>query len=178
MPLTPTMGQIMPLSFASPQNIPKGWRLCDGSLLSVAQNQALFSLLGTRYGGDGITTFGIPDLRGRAILGGTGEGVGPKAGSETVSLTEAQIPSHSHTLAASTTAGAGRAGPGTGKLFAVNTAGSPVTTIFGVAGSGEVPLADDTNVSVAGSGQPHTNMQPYLAINYVIAVSGVYPSRL
>jgi microcystin-dependent protein len=178
MPLDATIGQIMPLSFASPQNIPKGWHLCDGSLLPIAQNQALFSLLGNRFGGDGRVTFGLPDLRGRAILGGTGPGVGPKMGSETVSLTEAQIPSHSHTLAASTTVGSGRPGPGTGELYAVNTSGSPPIAIFGVAGSAEVPLADDTNITVAGNGSPHSNMQPYLAINYVIALTGVYPSRL
>jgi len=95
-----------------------------------------------------------------------------------VSLTEAQLPSHSHTLAASTTVGSGRPGPGTGELYAVNTSGSPPIANFGLAGSAEVPLADDTNITVAGNGLPHTNMQPFLAINYVIALTGVYPSRL
>lgn len=177
MPLDPTLGQIMPVAFAQPQNIPSGWLLCDGSVLPIAQNQALFSLLGVRFGGDGVKTFALPDLRGRAVLGGTAGGVGPKHGSETVTLIDAQLPAHNHTLVASNAAGSGRFQSPTDQIYGTNTVGSPAEAIFATAGSGEVALASGTNVAPTGGGGSHTNMQPYLAINYLIASKGVYPSR-
>jgi microcystin-dependent protein len=177
MPLDPVLGQIMPVSFNMPQNIPRGWHLCDGSLLPIGPNQALFSLLGTSFGGDGQTTFGLPDLRGRAVVG-QAAGVGAVQGTTTVTLTDQEMPSHNHVLAGSTTAGAGRSSSPANNLFGVNTLGSPAEQIFATAGSGDMPIASGTNVQPAGSSQPHNNMQPYLVVNYMIATSGIYPSRL
>ncbi|NPU63995.1 phage tail protein [Bradyrhizobium sp. 83012] len=179
MPLQPILGQIMP--FAGPQP-PKGWAFCNGALLAVQTNQALFSLLGTYYGGNGITTFALPDLRGRAILGSTGSAgqypAGMMSGSETVTLTPPQLPSHNHLLSARTDTGSGRGASPLNNLFATNTLPTDNPgLIFTVAGAGEVPLAPDTNVGSSGGGQAHNNMQPYLAISYVIALNGVYPSR-
>lgn len=174
MPLTPFVGQIMLAGFGL---VPRGWALCDGSLLSIRQNQALFSLIGTTYGGDGVNTFALPDLRGRAVLGSNLGTVpwGQVDGSETASVSVGQLPSHSHSLQASTTAGTGRGALPTGNLFAKNTA-SPIA-IFAPPGSGDVPLASGTNVLPDGGGVPHNNMQPYLVINYLIALNGVFPSR-
>jgi microcystin-dependent protein len=179
MPVEPILGQIMPFagSFA-----PRGWALCNGALLAIAPNQALFSLLGTSYGGNGVNNFALPDLRGRAILGSTGGGgnypAGMVSGVTTVTLTAAQIPAHSHFVQASTANGAGRGASPTNNLFATNTipADKP-KMIFANAGQGEVPLALSTNLTDTGGGLEHNNMQPYLVINYVIATQGIYPSR-
>ncbi|MGY3452706.1 phage tail protein [Bradyrhizobium sp. USDA 4353] len=179
MPLTPVLGQIMP--FAGNQ-APRGWAFCNGALLAIQPNQALFSLLGTYYGGNGVTTFALPDLRGRAILGSTGNGgqypAGMVSGETSVTLTVPQLPSHNHLMQASTTNGAGRVAAPTDKLFGTNTF-PPTDTklIFATAGVGEVPLATGTNITNTGGGQAHNNMQPYLVINYLIAMQGVYPSR-
>lgn len=177
MPAQPFLGQIMPVAF---DWAPKGWAQCNGALLAITQNQALFSLLGTTYGGDGRSTFGLPDLRGRAILGSTGSGgnypAGEISGQTTVLLTTQQIPAHNHTVNASTTAGAGRVGvTPAGHVFGANTA--PVRNIFLLAGSHETNLALGTNILPDGGNQPHNNMQPYLTINYVIATQGIFPSR-
>jgi len=174
MPSEPYVGQIMPAAFGV---VPNGWHLCDGSLLAISQYQALFSLFGTRFGGDGRSTFGLPDLRGRAILGAKdGNGVGVQNGTTTVTLTDSQQPRHNHLLQASTTQGSGRGASPAGRLFGVNTTPGG-ELVFGLAGSAEVPLASATNLSLAGNGQPHNNMQPYLAINYVVALNGIYPSH-
>lgn len=125
-------------------------------------------------GGDGIKTFNLPDLRGAAVIGGSSNGVA--SGAPAVTLTTAQIPQHNHTLSASTAAGAGRGSTPTNNFFGVAT-GSPPEMVFGLAGSAEVPLADSTNVGPSGGGQPHENMQPYMVINYLIALQGLYPSR-
>lgn len=175
MPLNPIIGQIMPVAFGS--IIPKGWRLCDGSLLGIAQNQALFSLIGLTYGGNGTTTFALPDLRGRAIFGIGEVPLGQVAGTTAVTLSDGQLPAHNHSFLASTTAGTGRGINPTGKVFGTNTQGTPVEMIFAGAGSGEVPLASGTNVTPTGGNQSHPNMQPYLATNYMIAISGVFPTR-
>jgi microcystin-dependent protein len=174
MPSEPYIGQIMPAAFGV---VPRGWHLCDGSLLNIGQYQALFALFGNRYGGDGKTTFGLPDLRGRAILGAkTGGDVGAQNGATAVTLTNQQQPKHNHMLQASTTEGTGRGASPAGRLFGVSTTvGGEL--IFALAGSGEVPLAIGANVAPAGDGQPHNNMQPYLAINYLVALEGIYPSK-
>ncbi|WP_245431274.1 phage tail protein, partial [Rhodoplanes roseus] len=114
----------MPAAFGL---VPRGWALCDGSLLSIQSNQALFALLGTTFGGDGRSTFGLPDLRGRAVLGSDLASVpwGQVAGTETVTVTVDQLPSHTHVVSASTTAGTGRGSAPNGNLFGINTA-SPV----------------------------------------------------
>ena len=179
MPFTPVLGQIMPFAGSQP---PRGWAFCNGQLLAIQTNQALFSLLGTFYGGNGVTTFALPDLRGRAILGSTG-GSGPYpagmvSGETTVTLTTAQMPTHNHLIQASSNDGAGRGASATSNIFATNTLppDNP-TRIFTTAGTGQVPLSLSTNIVDIGGGQAHNNMQPYLVISYLIAMQGVFPSR-
>ena len=144
---------------------PRGWAKCDGQLLPIAQYTALFSLIGTRYGGDGRTTFGLPDLRGRVSLHqGHGPGlsdhmVGAKGGDESVALTPAQLPVHSHTVA-------------TGRLELLHSKKD----------AGGIPTyIQDTSAAEAssnvGSNSPHPNMPPYLVMNWCIALEGVFPSR-
>jgi microcystin-dependent protein len=179
MPINPFLGQIMPFPGS---NVPKGWALCNGGLLSIQQNSALFSLIGTTYGGNGTTNFALPDLRGRAILGSSGTAgnypAGTESGTTTVGLSVGQLPAHNHFIQASTTAGAGRGSTPANHLFGVNT--EPTSNpkkIFLLAGSMETNLAPSTNILPDGGGQPHNNMQPYLVINYMIALTGIYPSR-
>lgn len=157
---------------------PRGWALCDGQLLAVSQNDALFSLLGTIYGGDGRTTFGLPDLRGRLPMHtGTGPGLSPrnmgsKIGSETVNLTSAnQVPSHNHDMRVSSAAGTQNT-PSGGFL-----ASSPGVRLFRPTPPVGIPLATDTVGSSPGGSQSHTNVMPYLCVNFIIALLGVYPSR-
>lgn len=163
---------------------PRGWAFCDGQLLPISQHQALFSILGTTYGGDGRTTFGLPDLRGRVpIHAGNGSGLsdrrlGQRGGSESVTLTEAEMPSHSHSLTA-TTDTATTATPSTStKLAKGNTSISRSdvkdSNIYAESTANPVNIAGATN---AGGGQSHSNMQPYLVINYIIALQGIFPSR-
>jgi microcystin-dependent protein len=177
MPLDPVLGQIMPFAGSV---IPRGWALCNGATLAIQNYQALFALIGTYYGGDGIRTFMLPDLRGRAILGSSGSGgqyaVGMVGGNTQVTLQTAQLPQHSHTMQASTTSGSGRFPiQPAGLVFGVNTEGTKY--IFGTAGSSEVALAPSTNIQNAGGNQAHNNMQPYLVISYLIALQGTFPSR-
>lgn len=154
---------------------PRGWALCDGQLLSVSQNDALFSLLGTIYGGDGRVTFGLPDVRGRIpIHAGTGPGLWPrrlgaKAGVENVTLTDSQLPPHTHTIHASTDP-ATTADPDDAFLAAGN-----ITRLYreGVADSAFAPTA----VTLAGGNGSHTNIQPFLCVHFIIALFGTYPSR-
>lgn len=179
MPVTPVLGQIMPFAGSQP---PRGWAFCNGALLAIQTNQALFSLLGTYYGGNGITTFALPDLRGRAILGSTGGSgqfpAGMVSGETTVTLTTAQMPTHNHSIQASSNDGAGRGASATNNVFATNKLppDNP-KLIFTTAGTNAVPLSLSTNIVDIGGGQPHNNMQPYLVINYLIALNGVFPSR-
>lgn len=170
---TPFVGEIMKFggNFA-----PRGWTLCDGQLLSVSSNDALFSLLGTIYGGDGRTTFGLPDLRGRVpVHPGSGPGlatirVGEKNGAHEVTLITNQIPSHSHAL--NVNAGGGNSANPAGNFISANSEG-----IKHHSGSSS-STADAASISnFVGGGQSHTNIQPYLAIHYCIALFGVYPSR-
>ncbi|EJN14836.1 microcystin-dependent protein [Bradyrhizobium sp. YR681] len=180
MPYQPVLGQIMPFAGAV---IPRGWALCNGALLAIQQNSALFSLLGTYYGGNGTTTFALPDLRGRAILGSSGGGgsypVGMVSGTNSVTLITSQLPAHNHLVQVSATAGAGRGNvPPNNNVFGTNSlpANNP-TMIFAVPGAGDTPLAVGTNLVNEGRGQAHNNLQPYLAISYLIAMQGTYPSR-
>lgn len=156
---------------------PQGWALCEGQLLPIQQNPALFSLLGTTYGGNGTTTFGLPDLRGRMPIGaGVGPGLTPrqlgeKNGAEAVTLTPAQIPAHTHTYNAlsgnrETTNPQGNfLGIAPGPWYAEMNAGDTL-----------LPMNGGT-VSPAGGSQAHTNMQPYLALNFIICLQGIYPPR-
>jgi microcystin-dependent protein len=157
--------------------VPRGWAVCNGALIAIQTNQALFSLIGTLYGGNGTTNFGLPDLRGRAILGASPNITpGTIGGEVNVTLTTAQLPAHNHLIQASTTQGSGRgAASPVGRLFGTNT--EPPRNIFLLAGSHEVPTAIGTNVLPDGGNQPHNNMQPYLTISYLIALQGIYPSR-
>lgn len=169
--MDPYIGQIMLFggTFA-----PRGWATCDGQLLSIQQNSALFSILGTTYGGDGKTTFALPDLRGRLPMHpGSGPGLssrklGQKSGHETQTLAVAQMPAHNHQVNAVTDAGA--AASPTGKLLA---AGS---NIYHRGNAGNTTMEDDM-LSPSGGGQPVDVTQPALCVQFVIALQGLYPSR-
>ena len=178
--MDPFIGQILMFggNFA-----PRGWALCDGQLLSISQYSALFSILGTTYGGNGITTFGLPDLRGRvAMHAGQGPGLtsrplGQKSGVENVTLNTTQLPAHNHS-------GTGTVQCTIGQPDESNPSGAvPATLNNGTEGYGETPngtmKADGVNLNIgnAGGSQPHTNMQPYQCVNYIIALEGIYPSR-
>jgi microcystin-dependent protein len=159
-----------------------GFAFCDGRLLSIAQNSALFALLGTTYGGNGTTTFALPDLRGRAPIGmGTGAGLTPRTigspgGSETVSLFGVNMPSHTHALNA-TTASTNNTTPGPGVLTgALNSSDGTFYTAPGQAGFTAVALNANA-LNQQGGNLPHNNIQPSLGINYIIALAGIFPSR-
>ncbi|MFQ5446960.1 MAG: phage tail protein [Saprospiraceae bacterium] len=153
---------------------PRGWAFCDGQLLAINSNQSLFSILGTTYGGDGRTTFGLPDLRGRApIHAGLGPGLsdyrlGNKGGQERVTLTAAQMPSHSHSL---------QAHSGYGDTANPNGTVSAKTTSPAYKSTPPNATMNTAAVAQSGGGQAHENRQPYIAIHYIIALQGVYPSR-
>jgi microcystin-dependent protein len=157
---------------------PKGWAMCNGQLLPINQNQALFSLLGTTYGGDGRTTFGLPDLQGRTpIHVGQGHTLGDKGGEQAHTLSIAELPTHTH-VASGSSAAADAAVP-TGNLLGVVD-----NTTFGNAYTGSggnqaiaslVPMSAQA-VDNAGGSQAHQNMQPYLTLNFCIALQGIFPS--
>jgi microcystin-dependent protein len=151
---------------------PAGYALCSGQLMQIAQNSALFNLIGTTYGGDGVQTFGLPDLRGRVpVHMGTGFVQGQRAGTETVTLLTSELPAHNHT-AGCTDGNANKASP-QGAIWATEPNG--ITAFY-------TELAADGTmngnlVGLAGSSLPHSNIQPFLAINFIIALFGVFPSR-
>ena len=151
---------------------PRGWAFCDGQLLPISQNQSLYSLLGTTYGGDGRTTFALPDLRGRTPTGfSQNAALGAKSGAETVTLTEAQMPSHSHDAVASSNEA--NSGDPTGNL--PSTAPEPVYATYAV-GASSVAMGSGM-ITNAGGGQAHNNMQPFQTVAYCIALQGIFPSR-
>ena len=174
----PYLGEIR--TFAGNFN-PRGWAFCRGQLIPIDQNDALYTLLGTTYGGDGQTTFGLPDLQGRVAIGqGTGGGlsartVGQKSGSESVTLNTSNLPAHSHTVTATTVDGTSgspaNALPATPALPSAFLYINPAAT-----GTTDAPPAA-TSITPAGGSQPHTNQMPFLVLNYIIALEGVYPSR-
>jgi microcystin-dependent protein len=146
-----------------------GWAFCDGSLLPISENETLFQLIGTTFGGDGESTFALPDLRGRIpIHQGNGFVVGQAGGTEEVTLTVQQIPAHSHPLVVN--ANAGTANNPTNNVLAA----SPTLDMYREAAP-TVALAANAIGSVGGS-QPHTNFQPYLCINFIISLFGIFPS--
>lgn len=155
---------------------PRGWAFCNGQLLPIAQNTALFSLIGTYYGGDGRTTTALPNLQGRAPMhpgrgpGLTSRRLGEKGGVETVTLSELQMPNHTHNLRAATDRGEEDQ-----PVNAFPAAGTPGVPLYKSSGTqvNMAPQALPTN----GGGQAHNNMQPYLMLNYIIALVGLYPSR-
>ncbi|MCP9769230.1 phage tail protein [Lacihabitans sp. LS3-19] len=157
---------------------PRGWAYCDGQLLSIASNQALFSILGTTYGGDGRTTFALPDLRGRApIAPGTGPGLtnhqlGQRGGTETNTLNVTNLPAHTHSMNASNdTASSGS--PASNSLGTAARGGTVLPYAPGAANQ----VAMGSTTGSAGGNIPFNNMQPYLALNYIIALVGIFPSR-
>lgn len=154
---------------------PRGWAFCDGQLLAISQNDALFSLFGTIYGGNGQTTFGLPDLRGRVpIHAGTGPGLSPRSigargGAEQVTLTTNQLPAHSHTLRASPDAATDTSPAG--KTFAQVAGGDLYGSINPAA------AFDATAIDTTGGSQSHTNLMPFLCVHFIVALFGIYPSR-
>jgi microcystin-dependent protein len=166
--------RIFPFNFA-----PKGWAFCDGQLLPLSQNTALFSLLGTTYGGDGKSNFALPDMQGNAPMHpGQGPGLslhdlGETGGSETVSLLESEIPSHSHTMI-SLPAPGNRTAPGGNSLARVS---GTVGPYLPAAPAPALVAMSDSAVAPVGGDQPHNNMQPYLTLLFCIALQGVFPPR-
>ena len=180
---TPFLGEIRPFGF---NFAPVRWALCAGQIMAISQNTALFSLLGTTYGGNGTSTFALPDLRGRMALGmGQGSGLsdyveGEQIGSETVTLLITEMASHSHTPYT-------RVEQGTADMHNVPQAGDYLSRFNASANANgrtwnTPPLANATTlhpsfIGFAGGNQPHNNLQPVLAINYCICISGVFPAR-
>jgi microcystin-dependent protein len=164
--------RIFPFNFA-----PKGWAFCDGQILPLSQNTALFSLLGTTYGGDGKSNFALPNLQGNAPMHpGQGPGLslhdlGETGGSETVSLLESEIPAHSHALQANNTRG-NNVAPGPTVSLAGSRGGGAYVT-----GSPPLTAMAFESLTPAGGDQPHNNMMPYLTFYFCIALQGVYPPR-
>lgn len=163
------LGQVMMVGF---NFAPRGWALCDGQLLPINQNQALFSLLGTTYGGDGRTTFALPDLRGRLVAGvgsldGTNIAQGERLGSETRTLNLIHLPSHTHDLGVDESP-ATDAAPTNARLAMADAAAY---------GTGGAPVALGAATSSVGSAQPLDNMAPYTTVNFIIALEGFFPPR-
>jgi len=169
--IEPFVGQVLivPYNFA-----PRGFHLCDGTILQISSNTALFSLLGTTYGGDGVHTFALPDLRGRAPVGmGQGPGLPPHnlgqtGGEETVTLDISQLPPHRHVPVA--TASAANTGSPSGAYWAM-----PRALLYST-GAPSVAM-NAAAVGPVGGGLPHDNLKPYLAMNYIIALQGIFPAR-
>lgn len=165
--------RIFPFNFA-----PRGWAFCDGQILPISQNTALFSLLGTTYGGDGRSNFGLPDLQGRAPMhpgqgpGLSLHGLGETGGSETVTLLESEIPAHSHGLMASTQPGEDSA-PNPGEGLARSVGASLYQNIT----NADIVQLSASALAPAGGDQPHNNMQPYLTLTFCIALQGIFPPR-
>jgi microcystin-dependent protein len=159
--------------------IPKGWYPCDGRLLEISRNQALASLLGRTYGGDGKTTFGLPDLRGRAVLGsGPANTAGTKAGTETVTLTPPQVPPHQHNVAVCNQVGTSTTLVGSVIAATATTPNLPTApNIYSDMNTGSVAAMGAQSIGPSGMSAPHNNMQPYLALNICICAIGHYPSR-
>jgi microcystin-dependent protein len=160
----PFLGEIRLVGFNFP---PMGWAFCDGQILSIAQNTALFSLLGTTYGGNGSTTFALPNLQGRVAMGtGNGHVLGESEGTERETLTVAQIPAHNHSLAASD------------QPQSTNKPSGALLTAGGYYASGIPDVTMNPQaIGVAGSNQSHNNLQPYLVLSYIIALVGIFPPR-
>ncbi len=161
---------------------PRSWAFCNGQLLPVSQNTALFSLIGTTYGGDGRTTTALPNLQGRAAMhpgrgpGLTSRRLGQRGGVDSVTLTEAQMPSHKHSLTADANAG-GFSGGGADTPDPVNHYMASTAASGQFYASGANNLSPMSNTDNTGGSQSHNNLQPLIAINFIIALQGLYPSR-
>ena len=162
---SPFLGEIRIIGFNYP---PKGWSFCDGQLLAIQQNQALFSILGTTYGVNGVNTFALPDLRGRTpIYVGNGHVLGEKAGEENHAVSLSEMPAHNHLVSASSAA------PNQGSPL--NGEWASQTSSYSTAAANTV--LNPSAIANAGGNQPHSNLQPYLVLNFVIALVGIFPSR-
>lgn len=165
----PFLGEIRIVSFNFP---PKGWAFCNGQLLPINQNQPLFAIMGTTYGGDGRVNFALPDLRGRSPFHmGSGHTLGERGGEENHTLTLNEMPTHIHTLGAST-ATANQVGGPSGNTPAASSA-NPYETALGNAGGAMAPGA----ISNVGGSQPHLNLSPYLCLYFIVALQGIFPSQ-
>jgi microcystin-dependent protein len=162
----PFLSEIRIMSFNFP---PKGWALCDGQLLPINQNQALFSLLGTTYGGDGRVNFGLPDLRARTpIHMGSSHTLGERGGEQSHTLSISEIPTHTHVFNGTTTSTGATAVP-------VNNYLAPTASMYGAAAN--LTSVIPTSVTNVGGSQAHLNMQPFLTLNFSIALQGIFPSQ-
>lgn len=176
----PFLGEIRMVGF---NFNPVGWALCNGQLLPIAQNSALFALLGTTFGGNGTTTFGLPDLRGRAPVGmGNGPGLTPivqgeQAGVEQVTLLQTQMPTHTHQVAVAGTSTEPASTPSNANnVLGASGGGQGNATIWSTALNQPVPL-NPNQVGIAGGSQPFAVRNPYLGTNFIIALQGIFPSR-
>ena len=168
---TPFVGEIRLFAGNFP---PNGWLFCDGQLLAIAQSEVLFDLIGTTYGGDGVNTFAVPDLRGRVPVhqGNNGQSnyvIGQQGGVENVALTAGQMPPHTHAMLASTSPAGSTHGPS-------EVLGS--STAMNFYGTGTPNMAMDPNaVAKTGSSLPHANMPPFVALSYIVSLFGIFPSQ-
>ncbi len=164
----PFLSEIRIMSFGFP---PKGWALCDGQLLPINQNQALFSLLGTTYGGDGRVNFGLPNLQGRApIHMGAGHTLGERGGEQGHTLSISELPQHTHVLSGNDTA-ANAGNPSTTRVLAKSNGANLY------AAASNLSAMDPTAIGNTGGSQAHLNMQPFLVLNFSIALQGIFPSQ-
>lgn len=175
--MTPYLGMLAIFGFNFP---PRGWAYCNGQLISIAQNSALFALLGTYFGGDGITTFALPNLQSRVPIGmGQGSGlssyfIGQAAGTQTVTLISTEMPAHTHFMTASGD-GPTQATAQGASLGSQSRTGGTMPVIY--ANGATTPVQMSSATTIAGGNQPHNNIQPYLAMNFCIALEGIFPSR-
>ena len=161
--------RLMPYMFA-----PVNWHDCDGSTMPINQYQALYALLGTTYGGDGVTTFGLPDLRGRVpVHVGTNYPLGQRSGTEAVTLLESQMPAHTHAMFASTVAATTGTPSNSVQLGSITTDTLYTNNLDGLS---PLPIAD-TMITSSGGNQPHENCMPTLTLRYCISLFGVYPTQ-
>jgi microcystin-dependent protein len=173
---TPFLAQIEIFSF---NFAPKGWVQCNGQLLPINQNQALFSLLGTQFGGNGQTTFGLPDMRSRIPISVGTNLIGGAGGQESHTLTQSEMPAHNHMVGVDSTAGAANT-PTTASVFGVSSGTSNTGQQLSInmySKSGPGTALDPRTIGNSGGSQAHTNIQPYLALNFCIALQGLFPSR-
>jgi microcystin-dependent protein len=163
----PFLSEIRMMSFAFP---PKGWALCDGQLLPINQNQALFSLLGTTYGGDGRVNFGLPDLRGRVPISfGAANSLGERGGEQGHTLSISELPTHTHVLK-------GGSNAGNALIPASNTLGQSNNQFYQTNPSSLVAMSANS-LAIVGGSQAHLNMQPFLVMSHCIALQGIFPSQ-